>query len=167
MKDVMGVDISTEKISYVFKRADGSSMWGELISDKRGPRGGVLKDPLSIISQFEDYVAKERPEVIYIEGLAWIKNRESYQSIARMLGAITYACYRNGITYKVVLGKDWKQGLLLAGNEKKPEIREWVILEGQAGKMTGNSEEPFESQDLYDAYCIVRYAIMKEESHEV
>jgi len=162
MKDILGLDISTEKISYVLLSDTQINKYGEVFSPLRGPKGGVIKNPLAMLKSFESLLLELKPQIVYIEGLAWIKNRSSFISIAKVLGGLEFVCFSNDVEFVVVEGRVWKSALLMRGNAQKEEIKEWVILEGKASEQIGK-EDPFESQDLYDAYCIARYGNSKEQ----
>ena len=53
MMDILGLDISTEKISYVLLSDNQINKYGEVFSPLRGPKGGVIKNPPAMLKSFE------------------------------------------------------------------------------------------------------------------
>ena len=137
---VVGVDLSTKKISAVALCGKPSRGWEVEVP------GRLADDRIPALSAaFAAYLRAEKPDVVYVEGLPFVKNREAIVGLASVLGSIRGACAIYGIRCVVVPGYGWKRAL--GCGTSKQQVGEWVRSRGLE----------FRSQDLTDAYAIAEY----------
>jgi Holliday junction resolvasome RuvABC endonuclease subunit len=153
---VVGVDISTKKIAAVDLQDDGSYEGWEVKGRGRLAADRCLAadrfDQLS--SAFSEYLFDRRPEVVYVEGLAFVKSRKAIVGLSEILGAVRALCSEFGARCEVTPGYQWKIGVGIQG-KKKEDVARWVSAQGvELG-----------TQDLKDAYAIARYGQQKEASN--
>lgn len=139
---IVGVDLSTKKISAVLMDVVPNEGWeleikGKLAADRFG----------LLVVGFSAYIRAEAPDVVYVEGLPFVKNRDAIVGLAAILGAIRSVCAIYGVRCVVVPGHAWKK--LLGIGPTKDHIAKWVADKGLE----------FRSQDLADAYAIAVYGV--------
>lgn len=142
---VLGVDISTKKISAVSFDGAPSEGWEVEIPGK------LAEDRFSrLTAAFAAYLRAEGPDVVYVEGLPFVKNRDAIVGLASVLGAVRGACAIYGIRCVTVPGHLWKKTLGIGASKDK--VAAWCSERGHE----------FRSQDLIDAYAIAEYGATVE-----
>ncbi len=154
---VLGVDISTRKLAFVFVGDDESvcfqgeaSASGRLAAHRFGALTQYAARTLSIWAG-GDQVEKPVCRVI-VEGLPYVQSRDGIVGLAKVLGMVEGQALHLGFEVEVMDGRDWKQALGLSGNANKEAIAAFALGEGFVG----------ESQDLTDAYCIALSGVRED-----
>ncbi len=152
---VLGVDISTRKLSFVFVGDDEEVAW----QDEREVKGHLAGDRFPELVRYTSYVLNtwwgaETGAAcrVVIEGIPFVKSRAGIIGLAKVLGLVEGTALHFGYEVEVMDGRDWKRALGLSGNANKEAVAAFAFSEGFAG----------ESQDLIDAYCIGLVGVRKD-----
>ncbi len=152
---VLGVDISTRKIAFVFVGDDESVCWryegkatGRLAAD-RFPQ--LVTHATFVLNTWYGQETKAACRVV-IEGLPYVQSRDGIVGLAKVLGMVEGLALHFGFKTEVMDGHVWKRALGLSGNANKEAVAAFALSEGYAG----------ESQDLIDAYCIGLVGVRKD-----
>ena len=152
---VLGVDISTRKIEFVFVGDDEAVAW----QDEREVKGKLAADRFTELVRYTSYVlntwwGNETGAAcrVVIEGIGFVFSRTGVIPIAGVLGMVNGLAVHFGYETEIVKGTDWKMALGLSGRASKDAIRVFAEGEGYVN----------ESQDLIDAYCVGLYGVRQD-----
>lgn len=148
---VLGVDISTKKISAVCMDEEAIP-FAVFEHEQPGKTADVRFSGLVV--NFLWLVEQLDPDVIYVEGLPFVKSRAGVVSIASILGAVRTVSTICEIRCVVVPGYTWKKEI--GTGVKKEAIAQWVEID------SGEYFKHLVSQDLMDAYAISKYGLKME-----
>ncbi len=152
---VLGVDISTRKLAFVFVGDDESICWryeGEAAGRLSADRFPTLVTHATfVLNTWYGSLTGAACRVV-IEGLPYVRSRDGIVGLAKVLGMVEGLALHFGFKVEVVDGHVWKHALGLSGNANKEAIAAFALSEGFEG----------ESQDLLDAYCIGLAGVRKD-----
>lgn len=145
-----GVDLSSRKLSVAILSRD--PLRPEVLQEFEAPGDLAAARFVPLVQWFRGMLNQHGPrlEVVYVEGLPFVKNRDSFISLACVLGAVRAVCALKGVRCVVVDGRDWKKAL--GSGSTKAHIAAWAAGRGRT----------FETQDLCDAWAIAQYGTVSE-----
>jgi hypothetical protein len=152
---VLGVDISTHKLSFILVGADESVCWryeGEAAGRLSADRFPMLVTHAAFaLNTWYGHPTGAACRVV-IEGLPYVRSRDGIVGLGKVLGMVEGLARHFGYEVEVVDGHDWKRALGLSGIANKETVAKFAGREGFGGN----------SQDLVDAFCIALAGVRKD-----
>lgn len=149
MTTVLGVDLDTKKISMAVVNAEETNR-PPLYATASGGKGKLAAARFVPLITDAVYVLSGLPivDLVAIEGLPFVKNRDGFIGLAKVLGAFQFVCSQRGLPTLIVKGREWKEALGLSPNANKETIMRHVVA------LIDDEDFLPPTQDHADALCV-------------
>jgi crossover junction endodeoxyribonuclease RuvC len=144
---ILGIDPGSARIGFGLIEAEGSKL--ELI------KSGLLKIEssdkedrlLELANSFEKLVEEEKPDLVSIEKLFFVKNIKTGMDVAQSRGIIILICKQKKVAIVEYAPSEIKMNITGSGNADKKAVAKMVKMILKTDKITG-------PDDVYDAIAI-------------
>lgn len=144
---ILGIDPGSTRIGYGLIESKGSKL--ELI------KSGLLKIEsdnkeerlLELANSFEKLLDAEKPDLVSVEKLYFVKNIKTGMDVAQSRGIIILLCRRKKVEIVEYAPSEIKMNITGSGNADKKAVAKMVKMTLKTDKITG-------PDDVYDAIAI-------------